>query len=170
MAIQDKIIDQTFIDAANAYGKLATNSMRAALAGSKRGYATGALYKSLTFSVLKTRQNNYQIKFNMLPYGRYVHYGTKGNPEYGKGEKKKSTKKTSKLLIALEKWMQIKGIPKNRLWPIFFKIKRKGIKPNPFYKHYNKDLNKMRTFLEENASKAVERVVKTTIDQTKRKK
>lgn len=81
--------------------------------------ATGALDKSLNYSITKKSRTSIEILFGGTEYAEYVDQGRRP----GKGIP----------LDALKKWLKIKKIDSSLSFVINKKIKEEGIKPTFFY-------------------------------------
>jgi len=78
--------------------------------------ATGDLIQSLDSRVIKTAMGTlYTIQLKAKDYLKYVDQGRKPG--------------TYPPLTAIRKWAQVRGIPKEAVFPIMRKIKEEGIKP-----------------------------------------
>ena len=98
------------------YGASVVSEMESILISGGK-YATENLINSLQYTV-SVNNTNYEISFDMAPYGVFVDKGRKP----GKFPP----------ISNISKWARVKGIPQTAVFPIARKIAKEGIKPFPF--------------------------------------
>lgn len=98
--------------------------------------ASGELYESIAFDV-KENNKRFVLTFSMAYHGQFVDKGVNGTEKnwgskfsYKNG---KPTGRKSEFISALQKWCQIKGIPKEAAYPIRKNIFKMGIAPTNFF-------------------------------------
>lgn len=104
------------IELMNKYGKEVVAEMLTRL-NSYGKKATGNLAKSLTYSV-EVNSETYSLNIVAAEYWKYVDKGRKPGKFVP--------------VDALKKWAKVKGIPQSAVWPINYKIYKKGIRPTNF--------------------------------------
>jgi len=104
------------IELMNKYGKEVVAEMLTRLNGYGKK-ASGNLQKSLTYSV-EVDSETYSLNIVAADYWKYVDKGRKPGKFVP--------------VDALRKWVRLKGIPESAIYPINYKIYKKGIKPTNF--------------------------------------
>lgn len=115
------------------YGKDVETEIKNRLKGHGK-YATGKLYKSIKYEVLKEKED-FIVSFIMEDYGVFVDKGVNGT-EKSRGSKfkfKNRHKGDGSFLKSLKKWCGTKGIPKNAAYAIRQNIWKYGIAPTNFF-------------------------------------
>lgn len=98
--------------------------------------ASGELYDSIEYEI-KENKTTISLTFKMAEHGNYVDKGVNGTEKrwgskysYKEG---KPTGKKSEFISALQRWCQIKGLPKEAAFPIRRHIFKMGIAPTNFF-------------------------------------
>lgn len=97
--------------------------------------ASGKLLQSIRYDV-KEKANKIIIAFYMADYGKYVDKGVQGAESGRAGDGGRSIYKFKNKMPppkSIEKWLKIKGIPKEASYPIRRSIYRFGITPTNFF-------------------------------------
>lgn len=112
----------------NKYGKEVVAEIRTRLRGHGK-IASGALYDSIDFEV-KENTRRFILTFSMAGHGTYVDKGTK--PRKYSNKTGGGTGKSA-FIAALQKWCEIKGLPKGAAFPIRRNIFKFGLPPTYFF-------------------------------------
>jgi hypothetical protein len=119
------------------YGEEVANEMRTRLSNAGK-VASGRLYRSIKFNIRQSVKE-LEASWRMADYGEYVDKGVEGavshkagdggksEYKFGKGSKSKQKEKS------LKSWMKLKGIPKEKYYPISRNIWMFGITPTNFF-------------------------------------
>ena len=100
----------------NKYGAEVVAEMITRLNGFRKK-ATGNLIQSISYEV-EVNGKNITLNVDAAPYWRYVDKGRKPGKFVP--------------VDALKKWARVKGIPESAVYPINYKIYKKGIPPTNF--------------------------------------
>jgi hypothetical protein len=145
----------------NRYGTEVVAEIRTRLRGHGK-IASSELYDSIDYEV-KENTRRFILTFKMSRHGQFVDKGTKPS-KYANKEGGGSGK--SAFITALQKWCEIKGLPKNAAFPIRRNIWKFGLPPTNFFtipttrrrKQFEKNVEK-------NMAKDIENIIKKDVNK-----